>query len=71
VADSPRSGGALSDENERWPGDIHLTLGAFDDPATLTTQFHKFAGETLPWLRLADGLTRHRTAPSAGEIIPG
>lgn len=62
-------GTALSYENERWREDIHLMIGAFDEPALLKPQFHIFAEEQIPWLKFADGLPRYRTTPSAGELI--
>src|SRR3954469_14562944 len=30
-----RCGSTLSYEGERWPGELHLHVGAFDDPAAL------------------------------------
>lgn len=53
--------------SERWPEDIHLFAGAFDEPEKLAPQFHVFAGERLPWLNLSDQLPRYKTTPSAGE----
>ena len=64
-----RCGTALSYENKRWPKDIHLMIGAFEQPDLFKPQFHIFAGEQLPWLKLADGLPRYRTTPSAGELM--
>jgi len=66
-----RYGTALSYENQRWPSDIHLMVGAFDDPASLAPQFHIFAEAQLPWLHLADDLRHYRTTPSAGEVMGG
>ncbi|MEX0814786.1 MAG: GFA family protein [Dongiaceae bacterium] len=64
-------GTSLSYENQRWPSDIHLMLGAFDEPDRLVPEFHIFAADRLPWLRLVDTLPRYRTTPSAGERISG
>ena len=64
-----RCGTALSYENQRWPGDVHLMIGAFDDPASLAPQFHIFAEEQLPCLHFDDSLPRYRTTPSAGEMM--
>lgn len=64
-----KCGTALSYENERWPGDIHLMVGAFERPALLKPQFHIFAQEQIPWLKLDDGLPRYRTTPSAGQLM--
>jgi hypothetical protein len=62
-------GTALSYENERWPADIHLMIGAFEHPERLTPQFRIFTEEQIPWLKLADGLPRYRTTPGAGELM--
>jgi hypothetical protein len=62
-------GTALSYENERWPKDIHLMIGAFERPELLRPQFHIFAQERLPWLNLADGLPKYRTTPSDGQLM--
>ena len=62
-------GTALSYENERWPADIHLMVGALERPELLPPQFHIFAEEQLAWLHLADGLPRYRTTPSDGRLM--
>lgn len=46
-------GSPLSFRSERWPGEIHLHLGCFDDAADLVPQGEAFAEERLPWVRLA------------------
>lgn len=61
-----RCGTALSYENELWPADVHLMLGAFERPQDLPPRFHIFAAEQLPWLRLSDLLPRFPATPSAG-----
>ena len=62
-------GTALSYENERWPGDIHLMIGAFERPDALQPQFHIFAEDRLPWLKLADGLPQYWTTPREGRLM--
>jgi len=47
-----RCGSTLSFEGERWPGELHLHVGAFDEPAGLAPTGHAFADERLPWLHL-------------------
>jgi len=49
-----RCGSTLTYQGERWPGEIHLHVGAFDDPETLAPTGHAFAGKRLSWLKLAD-----------------
>ncbi len=47
-----RCGSTLSYEGERWPGEIHMHIGAFDDPSSLAPAGQAFADERLPWLHL-------------------
>jgi hypothetical protein len=48
-----RCGSTLSFEGERWPGEVHLHVGAFDDPAHLAPSGRPaFEEERLPWLHL-------------------
>lgn len=65
-----RCGTSLTFESTRWPDDVHLMVGNFDSPESFTPQCHVFATERMPWLRLADGLPRYRTVPSAGDLLP-
>ena len=48
----PRCGSTLTFEGARWPGEIHLHVGVFDDPASLAPTGQAFAEERLPWLHL-------------------
>jgi hypothetical protein len=47
-----RCGSTLTYEGDRWPGEVHLHVGAFDDPTALAPTGHAFADERLPWLKL-------------------
>jgi hypothetical protein len=47
-------GSTLTYEGDRWPGEIHLHVGAFDDPETLAPAGQAFADERLSWLHLGD-----------------
>ncbi len=47
-----RCGSTLTFEGERWPGEVHLHIGAFDDPSDLPPTGHAFAEERVPWLPL-------------------
>jgi hypothetical protein len=49
-----RCGSTLTYEGDRWPGEIHLHVGTFDDAAAFAPAGHAFDSERLPWLRLAD-----------------
>ena len=53
-----RCGSTLTFEGERWPGEVHLHVGAFDDPAGLPPQGKQaFVEERLPWLHLGERAT--------------
>ena len=45
-------GSTLTYQGDRWPNELHLHLGAFDDPSTLAPAGQAFAEEKLPWLHL-------------------
>jgi hypothetical protein len=47
-----RCGSPISFTGERWPGEIHLHLGAFDDCTDLAPTIEAFTEERLPWLHL-------------------
>ncbi len=47
-----RCGTPLTYEGERWPGEIHLHVGAFDDPETFAPAGHAFVDEPLSWARI-------------------
>jgi hypothetical protein len=47
-------GSTLTYEGERWPTEIHLHVGVFDDPTPYAPKGHAFADERLAWLHLAD-----------------
>jgi hypothetical protein len=61
-----RCGTPLSYEAESAPGELHLYVGTFDEPAAFVATTHVFYGERLPWLELHDALPRH-TAGGGGE----
>ena len=39
--------------SERWPGETHVTLAAFDDPLDREPSGHAFADEHVAWLPFA------------------
>jgi hypothetical protein len=43
-------GTALAYRSEQWPGETHVMLGAFDDPAAFKPKGDVFVEEALPWL---------------------
>ncbi|HEX6011382.1 MAG TPA: GFA family protein [Geminicoccaceae bacterium] len=50
-----RCGSPVSFTGERWPGEVHLHLGCFDDGTDLVPDREAFAEERLPWLHLRVG----------------
>lgn len=49
-----RCGSTLAYEGDRWPDEIHLHVGAFDDPAPFAPRGHAFVEERVSWLRIVD-----------------
>jgi len=45
-------GATLTYEGDRWPGEIHLHVGAFDTPEAFPPQSEGFVDERLRWLNL-------------------
>ena len=64
-----RCGSPLSFEGVRWPGETHLFVASFEDPAALTPTVHVHAEEQLAWVQLADGLPRYARTQSAGPAL--
>jgi hypothetical protein len=44
-------------------GLVDVTLGSFDDPASLSPQMHVWESKRLPWVAIADALPRHAELP--------
>jgi hypothetical protein len=49
----PRCGSTLTYEGERWPNEIHIHVGAFDDPSAFAPTGHAFPAERLAWLQIS------------------
>jgi hypothetical protein len=47
-----RCGSTLSYEGDRWPNELHLHIGTFNDPSAFVPTGQAFAEERLPWLHL-------------------
>lgn len=45
----PTCGSTLSYEGARWPTEVHLHVGAFDDPAPFEPRGQVFTEERVPW----------------------
>lgn len=48
-----RCGSTLTYEGERWPNEVHIHVGVFDDPEPLAPTGHAFADERVSWLEIA------------------
>jgi hypothetical protein len=62
-------GTPLGYESTRWPGELHLFLCTFDDPAALAPRAHVHTAEQLAWLHLADGLPRYARTAAEGPPL--
>ncbi len=47
-----RCGSPIAFRGERWPGEWHLTVCAFDDAQAMAPQSDHFENEKLPWAAL-------------------
>lgn len=48
----PRCGATMTYEGARWPTEIHIHVGAFDDPESFPPTDAAFAEERLAWVHL-------------------
>ena len=53
-----RCGTPVSYQAERFPGEIHLYISAFEDPEDLPAERHVHYDERVRWLHIADDLPR-------------
>lgn len=49
-----RCGSPLAYRGDRWPTEIHLLAGAFDDPEPFAPKGHAFAGERVSWVHISE-----------------
>lgn len=54
-----RCGTPMAYEADRYPDEIHLSIGAFDDPGALPPEFHVHSKHRVSWFDTADALPRH------------
>lgn len=47
-------GSTLTFEGDRWPGEIHLHVAAFDRPEDFPPSSHAYAAERLPWMHISE-----------------
>ncbi len=53
-------GTSLAYEDDKLPGEIYLTVGAFDEPEKFEPQRHSWFSRKLSWLHLEDDAPRHQ-----------
>ena len=63
-------GTPLTYASVRWPGEVHVLVCTFDEPAAFAPTAHIFVAEKMPWLHLGDDLPLHAGAPSAAKPAP-
>jgi hypothetical protein len=63
-----KCGTSIAYQSEQWPEDIHLMVGAFDEPERLVPEFHIFTESRLPWLCVSDALPRFEATPSVDDL---
>ncbi|MCH7555435.1 MAG: GFA family protein [Proteobacteria bacterium] len=51
-------GTPLSYQSERYPGEVHITVGSLDHPEDMPPRGHVFTEEQISWLHIADDLPR-------------
>jgi hypothetical protein len=66
-----KCGTSIAYQSEQWPEDIHMMVGAFDEPERLVPEFHIFTENRLHWICISDALPQFKTTPSAGDLISG
>jgi len=54
-----RCGSPISYQSDRWPDQVHLYLGIFDDPDKIHPEGHVKCEEKIAWLNLDDDLPRY------------
>ena len=52
-------GTPLTFESERFPGEVHITVGSLDNADVMKPQSHVFTQEKIAWLHLDDDLPKH------------
>lgn len=52
-------GTPITFESERYPGEVHITVGSLDRPEDMPPQGHVFTEEQIAWFHVADDLPKH------------
>jgi hypothetical protein len=64
-----RCGTPLTYEAERCADEVHINIGAVDEPGRFPPTSHVHVAEQLPWLRLADHLPRYAASSRSAEPL--
>jgi hypothetical protein len=51
-------GTPLTYQSKKFPGEVHVLIGSFDEPEGFTPTGHVFTAEQLSWLHISDDLPR-------------
>ena len=62
-------GTPLTYEAARCADEVHINIGALDDPAAFAPTMHVHVAEQLPWLHLDDGLPRYAASSRNAQPI--
>lgn len=58
-------GTPLTYRSARFPGEVHVLIGAFDEPESFAPTDHVWVSEKLSWFDTTDHLPRHRRSGGA------
>lgn len=53
-------------QSDRFPGEVHIHIGALDDPEPCAPTGHVFTAERLTWVHIADDLPQYRGSSRDG-----
>jgi hypothetical protein len=65
-----RCGSPLTYEGERFPGEVHITLGCLDRPDAFAPTAHVWTEDRIAWLTFADGLPHYERTSAEGRGEP-
>jgi len=54
-----KCGSSISYQSPRWPEQVHMYLGIFDEPEKFQPTEHVYCEEKIEWLKFADDLPCH------------
>lgn len=63
----PGCGSPLTYEAERYPGEVHITLGSLDEPGAFTPTAHVWTEDRVASLDFSDGLPHYPRGSAGGS----